>query len=227
VKQDSQNDAVADAARAPSTLNGQGPGGPGSSRRETSRLILEAAQACLCQEGYARFSTRRVADRAGVPLSQIHYHFGSKQGLVLAVLEDQNQRLLRRQARTFAKPMPLSQRWERACDYLDEDLSSGYVRVLQEMIAAGWSDPQIAAAVRHNLQGWYDLLKGLAEEGGRRFGGLGPFTPAEVACLVGHAFIGSEALILLGLEAPGIPTRQALRKFGSLIRHLEEGEKQT
>src|SRR6476620_8163408 len=100
---------------------------PGSGRRETSRMILDAAQACLCQDGYARFSTRRVAEQAGVPLSQIHYHFGSKQGLVLAVLEDQNQRLLQRQTRTFSEPMPLSRRWERACDYLDEDLSSGYV----------------------------------------------------------------------------------------------------
>ncbi len=197
-----------------------------SGRRETNRLILEAAQACLCQDGYARFSTRRVADQAGVPLSQIHYHFGSKQGLVLAVLEDQNQRLLERQAQTFAELMPLSRRWERACDYLDEDLSSGYVRVLQEMIAAGWSDPQIAEAVRANLQGWYDLLTELADEAGRRFGGLGPFTPAEVACLVGHAFIGSEALILVGLEGPRTPARQALRKFAVLIRQMEQYEAQ-
>jgi AcrR family transcriptional regulator len=159
-----------------------------------------------------------------VPLSQIHYHFGSKQGLVLALLENQNQRLLQRQAATFAEQMPLSARWERACDHLDEDLSSGYVRVLQEMIAAGWSDPQIAQVVRTSLQGWYDLLTNLAEEAGQRFGGLGPFTPAEVACLVGHAFIGSEALILVGLERPQIPTRQALRKIAVLIRQMEERE---
>jgi len=184
--------------------------------------LLAAAQVCLCDDGYARLSTRRVADLAGVPLSQIHYHFGSKQGLVLAVLEDQNERLLQRQAVAFAEQMPIWQRWQRACDYLDEDLSSGYVRVLQEMIAAGWSDPEIAAAVRRDLQGWYDLLTGLANEAGARFGSLGPFTAAEVACLVGHAFIGAEALMLLDLENPNVPTRQALRKFTSLIRQLEE-----
>jgi len=224
VKPESRIKASNSAAGSRSLSEAGGPEEPGSGRRGTDRLILEAAQACLCQDGYARFSTRRVADQAGVPLSQIHYHFGSKQGLVLAVLEDQNRRLLQRQAETFAEPMPLSRRWVRACDYLDEDLSSGYVRVLQEMIAAGWSDPQIAAAVRTNLQGWYDLLTGLADEAGRRFGSLGPFTPVEVACLVGHAFIGSEALILVGLEGPQMPTRQALRKFASLIRHLEEGQ---
>jgi len=192
------------------------------SRAETRQGLLAAAQICLCEQGYAGLSTRRVADLARVPLSLIHYHFGSKQGLVLALLADQNARLLERQAATFAEPMPLSRRWERACDYLDEDLSSGYVRTLQEMIAAGWSDPKIAAAVRTNLQGWYDLLTILAEEAGQRFGGLGPFTPMEAACLVGHAFIGSEALILLGLESPRIPARAALRRFAGLIREMED-----
>ena len=77
---------------------------------------------------------------AEVPLSQIHYHFGSKQQLILAVLEAENERLLERQRTMFDGPEPLWRQWERACDFLDEDLESGYVRILQEMIAAGWSD---------------------------------------------------------------------------------------
>lgn len=189
-------------------------------RGETRAQLLTAARTCLL-EGYARFATRRVAELAGVPLSQISYHFGSKQGLVLALLEEDNRRLLQRQSATFAEPMPLSARWERACDHLEEDLASGYVRVLHEMIAAGWSDAEVARAVRGNLQGWYNLLNGLAEEAARRFGGLGPFTPAEIGALVGTAFLGSEALILLGLEGPTIPARQALRRVASLIRAVE------
>src|SRR6185436_19390513 len=102
------------------------------------------------------------------PLSQIHYHFGSKQGLVLALLDHLNDRLLERQSATFGEPMPLWRRWERACDHLDEDLASGYVRILQDMIAAGWSNPEIAEAVLRNLRGWYALLKGLAKEAGER-----------------------------------------------------------
>jgi AcrR family transcriptional regulator len=192
-----------------------------SSKPDAQRLLLTAAQTCLCEEGYARLSTRRVAELAGVPLSQIHYYFSSKRGLILALLEDQNARLLKRQAATFEAPLPLSQRWELACDYLDEDISSGYVRVLQEMIAAGWSDPEIATAVRKTLKGWYDLLTGLADEAGRRFGGLGPFTAAEVACLTGHVFMGSEALVLLGMDDSVFPTRTALRKFALLIKQME------
>ena len=77
----------------------------------------------LLADGYANLSTRRVADAAGVPLSQIHYHFGSKQQLILAVLEAENARLLERQRAMFGGPEPLWQQWERACDFFDEDLA--------------------------------------------------------------------------------------------------------
>ena len=61
---------------------------------ETRAQILAAGKMALLDSGYAGLSTRRVADAAGVPLSQIHYHFGSRQNLVLAVLEEENARLL-------------------------------------------------------------------------------------------------------------------------------------
>ena len=46
-------------------------------RAETGTTLLEAAKTVLRQKGYAGLSTRDVATAAGVPLSQIHYHFGS------------------------------------------------------------------------------------------------------------------------------------------------------
>ena len=79
------------------------------------------------------------------PLSQIHYHFGSKQGMVLALFEYLNSQLLDRQAALFGDAtLKLSEQWDRACDYLDEDIASGYVRVLQELIAASWADAPVA-----------------------------------------------------------------------------------
>jgi AcrR family transcriptional regulator len=159
-----------------------------------------------------------------MPVSQIHYHFGSRDALVLALLQHQNDRLLERQRATFAAALPLWKRWERACDYLDEDLASGYVQVLQEMIAAGWSNPEIATAVRGFLSGWYKLLTGVAKEAATRFGGLGGLKPEDVGCLVGTAFLGSEALLLLGFEHKGVPIRRALRRVGTLIRSIEESD---
>jgi AcrR family transcriptional regulator len=184
--------------------------------------LLEAAEVCLREQGFSGFSTRKVADMARMPLSQIHYHFGSKEALVLAVLEQQNHRLLHRQEVMFAADTPLWQRWDRACDFLDEDIQSGYVRILQEMISVGWSRPEIAAAVRTALQGWYTLLADIAQEASARIGGLGPLQPDDVAALVGNAFLGSEAMLLLGFEEQGMPIRRALRRIGPMIRELEE-----
>jgi AcrR family transcriptional regulator len=190
---------------------------------DTRTLILDAARTRLLTDGSAGLSTRKVAEQAGVPLSQLHYHFGSKQGLILALFEEENHRRLTRQHRLYAEDAPLWQRYERACDYLEDDLESGYVRVLQEMIAAGWSNKELGGAVRELLNGWFALLADVATEAERRHGSLGPFTGREVATLIGTAFIGSEALLLLDFDRDSLPIRSALRRIGVLIRQLEEG----
>jgi AcrR family transcriptional regulator len=185
-------------------------------------VILDAARRCLLAEGYAATSTRKVASEAGVPLSQVHYHFGSKGGLMLAVLAAEDRRRLDRQSAMYSAAEPLWKRYEQACDFLEDDLDSGYVRVLQEMIAAGWSTPAIAEKVRGMQQGWFDLLTDVASEAAERLGGLGPFTPREVATLIGIAFIGGEAEMLLGFDRQQMPVRAALRRVGQMIRALED-----
>jgi AcrR family transcriptional regulator len=190
---------------------------------ETSVSLLEAAKKVLRQKGYAGLSTRDVAMEAEVPLSQIHYHFGSKQGMMLALFEYLNAQLLDRQEAMFADAsLSLSQRWERACEFLDEDIGSGYVRVLQELIAASWADAAVAKVVREGIAGWITLIVGVARDAERKLGSLGGFTPEEVGAFAGSAFIGAEALHLLGFEKKGVPLRQALRRFGDIIRRHEE-----
>jgi len=190
---------------------------------DTRTLILDAARARLLADGYAGLSTRKVAEEAGVSVSQLNYHFGSKQGLILALFEEENQRRLERQTRMYAQDLPLWQRYEQACDFLEDDLDSGYVRVLQEMIAAGWSNAELGAAVRDLLGGWVALLADVVREAARRHGPVGPFTAEELATLVASAFFGSESLLLLGFDREVLPIRSALRRVGVLIRQLDEG----
>lgn len=194
--------------------------------RSTKDAILVAARDRLLVDGYANLSTRKVAVEAGVPLSQLHYHFGSKNGLILALLEVENRRRLERQEAMWADEAPLWQRYEQACDYFDEDLESGFVRVLQEMIAAGWSEPTVGAAVRELLFKWYDLLAEVLREAEAEHGPLGPFTADELAALIGNSFMGSEALLLLGFDRQTMPIRSSLRRVGQLIRTWEGVDRQ-
>lgn len=194
---------------------------PGSARAGAPKSILDATRECILAGGYAGLSTRRVAETAGVSLSQIHYHFGSKRDLILALLGLETAQLLDRQTAMFATTERLSVRWDRACDFLDADLESGYVRILQEMIAAGWSDPVIAAAVRDVLHGWFDVLAEVARREQARGMRLGSLTPEEVAALMGLPFMGAEAALLLGMTERDLPLRSALRRVGDLLRSIE------
>lgn len=191
-------------------------------KRPTARpAILEAAQATLRRDGFAGLTTRAVARAAGVPLSHIHYHFGSKEGLVLELLAHLDRQIFERQSRMFDAAMPLSARWRMACDFLDQDLDSGYVRLLQECTAQGWSNRRIAGKVRQLTGRWLSLLARVAEEAEPVLGPYSPFTPREVATLVAKAFLGAESMLLLGVDEKRDPIRTALRKVGDVIEARE------
>ena len=188
----------------------------------TKSGILDAARQVLQEQGYSGLSTRSVASAAGVPLSQIQYHFGSKEGMLLALYEFMNSQLLERQTAMFADPnLSFSEKWVLACDFFDSDIESGYVRVFQELVAVGWSNPEIGEAVREGLMGWINLLTEQVEKFIEIHGISNFFSAQELSALIGTAFTGAESAIILGLEEKGVPYRQALRRFGDLLSLIE------
>jgi AcrR family transcriptional regulator len=58
--------------------------------------ILEAALASFLERGYHGASVRDIAGRVGVTVPTLYYHHGSKQGLLLALLEASIDDLIRR-----------------------------------------------------------------------------------------------------------------------------------
>ncbi len=189
---------------------------------QASDAILEAANNVIVTRGIGAVSTREVAQAAGVTLSQIHYHFGSKQKLILAVFKARNDRLLERQKKMFEdRSLSVADRWQRACEHLDDDLASGYVRTLMELWALGWSDPEIGDVVRTGVERWQDLIRDVASDAEKTYGPIGPFSPESLAALVGSAFIGAEAFLLLNFGKDRVPVRRALDEVGTMIRQLE------
>ena len=100
-------------------------------------------------------------------------------------------------------------------------MASGYVRVLQELTAAGWSNPEIAAAIRQNQQGWIDLLTGVARRWAADRPSIGPFTPDGLANLVASLFLGIEARLLLQDKNQDI-VLQSLRDVGHFLKTVED-----
>jgi len=190
---------------------------PGS----TKEAILGAARTVLQQQGGGGLSTRTVAEAAGVNLSLIHYHFRSREGLLLAVLDEMNAELLNRQRRLYGRSdLSLSAKWRRAVEFYRADLKSGYVRVLLELAAQGYANPQIAQRVRAAIGGWRDLLADTAAEALPRFG-ITAIEPRELATIVVSAWYGMELQHLLGVAEREGCFWQTLDTIGHLIEQLE------
>ena len=56
--------------------------------KRTREEIIEAAGELAAERGLDNFTTRQVAERASVNIGSIHYHFGGKDGLLEALVED-------------------------------------------------------------------------------------------------------------------------------------------
>lgn len=57
------------------------------SARESRRRLLEAATGLVAEAGPPAASVQAVADRAGISRGSVAWHFGSKDGLIVAVIE--------------------------------------------------------------------------------------------------------------------------------------------
>ena len=58
-----------------------------ASSPDTRAKILHATENLIVQEG-PDVSLRRIAESAGVNIASVHYHFGSKEGLIRAAMEE-------------------------------------------------------------------------------------------------------------------------------------------
>jgi AcrR family transcriptional regulator len=187
----------------------------------TREQILDAAGEVLREQGGAAATTRAVADRAGVRLSLVHYHFGGKGGLLAELLDRENARLLERQLSLYAGPQPLSEKWRTACAYLREDLRSGYVRILWELWAASLADEALARRWRVAMAGWRALLEDVARHWAAERGLELPLAPLALATLVANAFQGAEVEILAGVSEQEAPHIEALEACADLIEWFE------
>ncbi len=55
---------------------------------ETRARIVQAVHDCISEQGFARTTAAEIAKRAGVTWGAAQHHFGGKDGILLAVLED-------------------------------------------------------------------------------------------------------------------------------------------
>ena len=129
-----------------------------AARQEATEAILDAAECLLVDVGYARITTRRLAERAGLNQGLVHYYFGSMEEVLLQAVERFTSRLVERQRSMYASDAPFIEKWRAAMSYLEEDSDSGYQKILLELYALGWNNEAIRNRMRHVHEQWMDVL---------------------------------------------------------------------
>jgi AcrR family transcriptional regulator len=148
------------AAAAPKRRGAQG----GEAERSRERL-LQAALSLFASQGFARTSTREIAELAGANLAAISYYFGDKAGLYRAVLSELRQHPHQNLARFSGSEMTLPEALRAYFSAFVEPLREGHAArqcmklQLREMLEPTglWQD-EISDAVRSSHEALLCLL---------------------------------------------------------------------
>lgn len=189
----------------------------------TRTLILAAARRRLCEAGYARLNVRDIARDAGVNHALIGYHFRGKQQLVMAVLDEVNKTLLERQTRMYQRSASASEKWQQACDFYEDDLKSGYVRLLMELMGASFDDAELRSELVPRMLAWHKLIEAAVADFIADSGLDLPVSARAITAWIGWFWTGMEASMTLGITEKQGHQREALEAVATLLRLVEAG----
>ena len=91
---------------------------------DTRARIIDETVRCVVEEGFPAATAKHVAERAGVTWGVIQYHFGDRDGLLMAVVDEGVARLLESLGKADVGDLPLRERIEVVVDTAFECYSS-------------------------------------------------------------------------------------------------------
>ncbi len=161
---------------------------------DTKDRIVEAAIATLKAHGYARASARTIAAEGGFNQALIFYHFGSVRNALLAALDRTSAERMEAYRTAAAEAADMPALVAVATRIYHEDLASGHIKILAELIAGASSDPTLGPEIVARIAPWIAFAK---EEIERVFEGtpLANLLPADdLAYAIVAQFLGLELL---------------------------------
>ncbi|MEA2563081.1 MAG: hypothetical protein QOH06_4585 [Acidobacteriota bacterium] len=186
---------------------------------ETRESILQAASDLLLT-GVAGTTMRAVAERAGVPISLVHYHFKSKRQLLREVLKRQNETALARRRAATQPDGELAVDWHASIVDLRTDLRAGNARILWELWVAALEDEDLAELWRDAIGSWHDLLDDAVSSSLEASGADLPIEPRLIAALVTCTLLGAEAARLGAIPEDQLPVLEALEALAAIAQPI-------
>jgi len=109
----------------------------------TRRALLSAARALFGEGGFARTGRDQIAERAGVTRGALYHHFGSKELLFRAVVEDLEREIVDKVATVAARGSGPAERLQiGALAFLDASMERDFRRIvlLDAPSVLGWEE---------------------------------------------------------------------------------------
>lgn len=124
------------------------PNGDGDSRQR----VLDAAVRCILEQGLYRASSNAIAEHAGLSWGVIQYYFGTREALMLAVLEEGARRLQEAVQDASIAGETISARVESYLEILMRYFGSpDYLAFIQVLISLS-HDPRTSEQTRQHLE---------------------------------------------------------------------------
>ncbi|BBX98588.1 TetR/AcrR family transcriptional regulator [Mycobacterium lacus] len=118
---------------------------------DTRAKIIDETVRCIVEEGFAAATAKHVAERAGVTWGVIQYHFGDRNGLLMAVVDDGVARLVDSLSSADVSELPPRERIEVVIDTAWSCYSSPTSMAAFEILRATRGGPGESAR-RHLLE---------------------------------------------------------------------------
>jgi AcrR family transcriptional regulator len=130
---------------------------------DTPTRILEAALDTLKNRGFAGTSTRAIGAAGGFNPALIFYHFGSLNNLLLAALAHSSGQRLERYRAAVDNAARLDELVEILGRIYREDLESGHIRVVSELVAGSVGNNELGPRVVQLMEPWLKLAESAIE----------------------------------------------------------------
>ncbi len=168
--------------------------------------LLDAAERLLIELGYARVSTRRVAEEAGVNHGLVHYYFGSMDELFIQVLERFTARFADLLRVVYEDPnLTFLEKWRAGAEFLQQDPIADYPKILLELSAMSWNNPPLQTRMQGVHAEFREVLRGPFTSAMREYG----IDPDQFPIEAVIAFVVSSQLGQLVEQLSGVRAGQA------------------
>jgi TetR/AcrR family transcriptional regulator, regulator of cefoperazone and chloramphenicol sensitivity len=108
--------SISAGQKASSAVPTRGTRAPRKRGDDTRAKIIDETVRCIVEEGFAAATAKHVAERAGVTWGVIQYHFGDRNGLLMAVVDDGVAKLLESLSSANVSELPMRERIELVVD---------------------------------------------------------------------------------------------------------------